>query len=96
MNANTNRRRTSLRLLFELLAVGVFPALKPLLAALREVIEDDGANVEPPHPNLAVLMPFVKYAAGDVLLVSPPVFNFSSDEYDCMFSPSSFLPYLLF
>ena len=45
----------------------------PLLKLLREIIADDVATSEPPHPNLSVLGSFAKYLATDPMILSPAV-----------------------
>ena len=43
--------------------MGIAPLAAPLLKLLKEVIADDVATAEPPHPNLSVLGSFAKYRA---------------------------------
>ena len=45
----------------------------PLLKVLKEIIADDVATSEPPHPNLSVLGSFAKYLATDPMILSPAV-----------------------
>ena len=40
---------------------------------LKEIIADDVATSEPPHPNLSVLGSFAKYLATDPMILSPAV-----------------------
>ena len=61
--ARLSRKRSTLRLLFELHAVGVVPQAAPLLKVLKEVVAEDLQCADPVHPNLPVLSSFAKYAA---------------------------------
>ena len=65
-----SRKRSTLKLLFELYAVGVFASAPPLLSALGELAKDDAAPSDPPHVHLGVLASFAKYAANDPLVLS--------------------------
>ncbi len=65
-----SRKRSTLKLLFELYAVGVFASAPPLLSALAELAKDDAAPSDPPHAHLGVLASFAKYAANDPLVLS--------------------------
>ena len=71
-SARLARKRSSLRLLFELVAVGVFTDSARVVGCLVEVVIEDGVPMaEPPMPNLAVVSSVAKAVLIDPLLVSP-------------------------
>ena len=60
--------------------MGIAPLAAPLLKLLKEVIADDVATAEPPHPNLSVLGSFAKYLASDPLILSAAVRGAQPDD----------------
>jgi hypothetical protein len=57
------RRRSALRLLFELFEVAALPHAAPLLQLLKDMVKEDAATSEPLHPNLSLFAAFAKQPA---------------------------------
>ena len=76
-SARLAKKRVALRLLFELLAVGLFQEASPALTCLAAVVKEEGLpSSDPtptPMPNIAVLSSLAKAVAADPLLISPAV-----------------------
>jgi len=65
------RRRTTLRLLAELLVAGVFIDGSPLVVALRDIVAQE-RNAPPSESSLvSIVVGFVKYAGDDILGLPP-------------------------
>ena len=76
-SSRLTKKRVSLRLIFELLALGVFTDASQALTCLVAVVKEEGlpsSDVTPtPMPNLAVLSSVAKAVLADPLLASPAV-----------------------
>lgn len=65
------RKRSLLRLAFELFVAGVISPLGPVLKLLQATCEEDLATAEPLHPHLSIVSALAKYICNDPLAISP-------------------------
>ncbi|KAL3931924.1 MAG: hypothetical protein SGPRY_000918 [Prymnesium sp.] len=65
------RKRSLLRLAFELFVAGVISPLGPVLKLLQATCEEDLATADPLHPHLSIVSALAKYICNDPLAISP-------------------------